>query len=185
MSQQTGHPHLATRSREHTGVRQAADDDIAELVRLRASLFDDLGGDFFNPASAGDDWRGALVAVLKEKLASEDTRILVVDGDADGDGDGDDSDGDGRLAACGIGTVDQWFPGPHSRNGRVGHVIGVVTDPAHRRRGHSRAIMRGLLGWFRERDVSRVDLSASAEGEPLYRELGFVDHPDPSLYWRP
>ncbi|TGB03345.1 GNAT family N-acetyltransferase [Streptomyces sp. MZ04] len=170
MSQHTGH------QRERIAVRQAVEGDVAELVRLRASLFGDLGGEFFNPASAGDGWRVALVAVLKEKLASDDTRILVVDGGGDGDG---------GLAACGIGTVDQWFPGPHSPSGRVGHVIGVVTDPAHRRRGHSRAIMRGLLGWFRERDVSRVDLSASVEGEPLYRELGFVNHPDPSLYWRP
>ncbi|MGW3569851.1 GNAT family N-acetyltransferase [Streptomyces sp. NPDC000941] len=44
-------------------------------------------------------------------------------------------------------------------------MIGVVTDPAYRRRGHSRAIMRGLLAWFRERGVARVDLHASAEGE--------------------
>jgi GNAT superfamily N-acetyltransferase len=63
--------------------------------------------------------------------------------------------------------------------------IGVVTDTAYRRRGHSRAIMRGLLDWFRERQVARVDLYASHDGEPLYRRLGFVDHPDPSLYWRP
>ncbi|MEZ7131862.1 GNAT family N-acetyltransferase [Nonomuraea sp. AD125B] len=155
-----------------TDVRQASEDDIAELVRLRALLFEDLGGDFFNPSSAGDDWRGALAAVLKEKLARDDARILVVDGD------------DG-LAACGIGTVEQWFPGPHSRNGRIGHVIGVVTDPAYRRRGHSRAIMLGLLDWFREREVVRVDLYASREGEPLYRKLGFFDHPDPALCWRP
>ncbi|GAA1745384.1 GNAT family N-acetyltransferase [Nonomuraea bangladeshensis] len=155
-----------------TDVRQASEDDIAELVRLRALLFDDLGGDFFNPSSAGDDWRGELAAVLKEKLARDDARILVVDGD------------DG-LAACGIGTVEQWFPGPHSRNGRIGHVIGVVTDPAYRRRGHSRAIMLGLLDWFREREVARVDLYASREGESLYRKLGFFDHPDPALCWRP
>ncbi|GIH93287.1 GNAT family N-acetyltransferase [Planobispora siamensis] len=155
----------------HTGVRQASQDDVAELVRLRALLFEDLGGDFFNPPSAGGGWRDALAAVLKEKLAEDDARILVVDG------------GDG-LAACGIGTVEQWFPGPHSRNGRVGHVIGVVTDPAYRRRGHSRAIMRGLLDWFREREAVRVDLYASREGEPLYRELGFSDHPDPALYRR-
>ncbi|MFD0884956.1 GNAT family N-acetyltransferase [Streptosporangium algeriense] len=156
----------------HTGVRQASQDDVAELVRLRALLFGDLGGDFFNPSSAGDGWREALAAVLKEKLADDDARILVVDG----------HDG---LAACGIGTVEQWFPGPHSRNGRIGHVIGVVTDPAYRRRGHSRAIMRDLLDWFRERDAVRVDLYGSREGEPLYRELGFFDHPDPALCWRP
>ncbi|MER0245898.1 GNAT family N-acetyltransferase, partial [Streptomyces sp. HSW2009] len=69
--------------------------------------------------------------------------------------------------------------------GRVGTVLGVITDPVHRRRGHSRAIMTGLLDWFAGRDVARVDLHASAEGEPLYRALGFADHPDPALYWRP
>ncbi|GLX00204.1 GNAT family N-acetyltransferase [Microtetraspora sp. NBRC 16547] len=156
----------------HTDVRQASENDVAELVRLRTLLFENLGGDFFNPSTAGDGWRDALAAVLKEKLTQDDARILVVDGD-------------NGLAACGIGTIERWFPGPHSRNGRIGHVIGVVTDPAYRRRGHSRAIMQGLLDWFREREAVRVDLYASREGEPLYRELGFFDHPDPALCWRP
>ena len=156
-------------------VRQAVEGDVAELVRLRALLFETLGGDFFNPSSANDDWRDALVAVLKEQLACDTVRILVVDGDGV----------DGGLAACGVGATEQRLPGPHLRNGRIGHVIGVVTDPAYRRRGHSRAVMLGLLDWFREHEVARVDLHASADGEPLYRELGFVDHPDPALCWRP
>ncbi|TYB45323.1 GNAT family N-acetyltransferase [Actinomadura chibensis] len=115
-----------------THVRQAAETDVAELVRLRALLFGTLGGDFFNPASAGDEWRDALARVFKEKLKDADARILVVDGD-----------------------------------------------------GHGRAIMQALLAWFRERDAVRVDLYASRDGEPLYRELGFFDHPDPALCWRP
>jgi GNAT superfamily N-acetyltransferase len=156
----------------HTRVRQADEDDIAELVRLRALLFENLGGDYFNPATGESDWRGALAVMLEDRMAADSLRVLVVDG------------GSG-LAACGIGSVEQRLPGPHLRNGRVGLVIGVVTDPAHRRRGHSRSIMRGLLDWFEEREVARVDLYASAEGEPLYRDLGFVDHPDPALYRRP
>lgn len=128
---------------------------------------------FFNPGPAEDGWLDALAVVLTEQLTSDSVRILVVDAEG------------GRLAACGIGVVEQRLPGPHLLNGRIGQVIGVVTDPAHRRRGHSRAIMRELLDWFREREVSRVDLYASAEGEPLYRDLGFTDHPDPALYWRP
>ncbi|MGK5555769.1 GNAT family N-acetyltransferase [Actinomadura kijaniata] len=157
---------------QHTGVRPATENDIAELVRLRALLFETLGGDYFNPASDDGAWRDALAAVLKERLADGTMRILVVDGD------------DG-LAACGIGGVETRLPGPHLRNGRVGLVIGMVTDPAHRRRGHGRAIMHGLLDWFRDQDVARVDLYASHDGEALYRELGFTDHPDPALYWRP
>ncbi|MFD8007076.1 GNAT family N-acetyltransferase [Streptomyces mirabilis] len=159
-------------------VRQAGEYDLVELVRLRALLFEDLGGHFFSPVSADDDWLDALAVVLKEQLTADAVRILVVDGDGDGDG-------DRGLAACGIATIEQRLPGPHLRNGRIGHVIGVVTDPSYRRRGHSRSIMRGLLDWFGEREVARVDLYASAEGEPLYRELGFTDHPDPALYWRP
>ncbi|GAA4383303.1 GNAT family N-acetyltransferase [Actinomadura verrucosospora] len=157
-----------------TGVRQAVEGDVAELVRLRALLFEDLGGEFFAPPAGDDGWRHTLATVLKEQLTADTVRILVVDGD-----------GDGGLAACGIGTIEQRLPGPHLPSGRLGQVIGVVTDPAHRRRGHSRAIMHGLLDWFRERDVARVDLHASRDGERLYRDLGFVDHPDPALYWRP
>ena len=153
-------------------VRRAVEGDVAELIRLRALLFETLGGDFFNPSSAGDGWKDAFAAVLKEQLTADAMRILVVDGDR-------------GLAACGIGTIELWLPGPHLRNGRIGHVIGMVTDRAYRRRGHGRAIMQGLLDWFREREVARVDLHASPAAEPLYRALGFVDHPDPSLCWRP
>ncbi|MEU9561383.1 GNAT family N-acetyltransferase [Streptomyces sp. NPDC048161] len=163
---------MTSRTGDNVGVRQAVEDDIAELVRLRALLFENLGGDFFNPASGGDDWLDELAVVLKDQLATEAVHILVVDGES-------------GLAACGIGTVEQRLPGPHLRNGRIGQVIGVVTDPAYRRLGHSRSVMRGLLDWFRASGVARVDLYASSGGEPLYRELGFTDHPDPSLYWRP
>jgi len=156
-----------------SAVRQAVEYDLVELLRLRALLFEDLGGDFFNPATADGGWLDALAVVLKEQQTDDTVRVLVVDGD------------DGGLAACGIGTIEQRLPGPHLTNGRIGHVIGVITDPSHRRRGHSRAIMRALQDWFRDREASRVDLHASREGEPLYRSLGFTDHPDPALYWRP
>ncbi|MFD5191736.1 hypothetical protein ACFWMU_26940 [Streptomyces sp. NPDC058357] len=42
---------MTSRTGDNVGVRQAVEDDIAELVRLRALLFENLGGDFFNPAS--------------------------------------------------------------------------------------------------------------------------------------
>ncbi|MFF1697834.1 GNAT family N-acetyltransferase [Streptomyces sp. NPDC058257] len=178
---------MPQRTGDHTDIRQATQADIAELVRLRALLFETLGGEYFNPSSGGSrepegpeesrgsgdsSWQDALAVVLKGQVDTADMRILVVDADK-------------GLAACAIGSVEQRLPGPHLRNGRVGLVIGVVTDPAHRRRGHSRSLMRGLLDWFREREAARVDLYASAEGDPLYRDLGFVDHPDPALYWRP
>jgi GNAT superfamily N-acetyltransferase len=148
-------------------VRQARVEDVAELIRLRAMLFESLG-----VAGAGGEWRAALAEVLADQLSSETVRVLVVDGG-------------GGLAACGVGTIEQRLPNPRLVNGRLGHVFGVVTDPVFRRRGHSRAIMAALLAWFADRGVARVDLNASPDGEPLYRELGFVERGEPSMYWRP
>jgi len=162
-------------------VRPAAAADVPELVRLRALLFHTLGGDYFDPPAADDAWKDDLAMVLEDYLTAGSARVLVVDGSEGTDG----SNGIRGLAACGIGGIEQRLPGPHLRNGRCGLVIGVVTAPAYRRRGYSRAIMRELLAWFRDQGAARVDLYASHGGEPLYRELGFVDHPDPALYWRP
>jgi GNAT superfamily N-acetyltransferase len=148
-----------------TLVRPATHDDTPELVRLRALLFHSLDSENF----VAGDWQAALTATLHEHLDSPTMRILVVAGD-------------NGLAACGVGTIEQRLPGPRLPNGRLGQVFGVVTDPGHRRRGHSRAVMLGLLDWFREQGAGRVDLNASKEGAPLYRDLGFVDHHEPPMW---
>jgi ribosomal protein S18 acetylase RimI-like enzyme len=80
-----------------------------------------------------------------------------------------------------MGVIDQRLPSPYNPGGRVGHVFGVVTDPAYRGRGHGRAVMEGLLAWFDASGARRVDLNASPDGMSLYRKLGFADHPDPTL----
>jgi GNAT superfamily N-acetyltransferase len=51
------------------------------------------------------------------------------------------------------------------------HMLGVPR--AHRRRGHARQIMHGLLGMARDLGCSLTTLQASAEGGPLYRHLGY------------
>jgi GNAT superfamily N-acetyltransferase len=153
-------------------VRRAVEADVTELVRLRAAFAEYLkGGAVFETTPASTTWRTSCAAVLRDQLAGSTMCILVIDADT-------------GLAACGYGTVTQMVPGPHLPDGQLGYVSNVFTEPAYRRRGYSRAIMNGLLSWFRERSVRRVDLHASADAEPLYRDLGFTDHPDPALSWR-
>jgi GNAT superfamily N-acetyltransferase len=62
-------------------------------------------------------------------------------------------------------------------------VVNVTTDPAHRRRGNSRACMQALLQWYADKGVTAVDLRASREGEPLYSSLGFARVTEPGM-WR-
>jgi ribosomal protein S18 acetylase RimI-like enzyme len=145
-------------------VRIATGEDVEELVRLRGVLFSELalGG------GTAEDWAERCAAVLAEWLPRDDMRIVVIDA----------PDG---LASCGVGVVDQRLPAPYNPGGRVGHIFGVVTDPAYRNRGYGRAVMADLLRWFDGRGLVRVDLNASPDGQGLYRSLGFGAHPDPLL----
>jgi GNAT superfamily N-acetyltransferase len=148
-------------------IRDAVERDIPELVRLRGMLFDSLGRTWGTPP-AGDGWRAACAEELRQGLAGATMKVLVIDGD-------------GGLASCGTGVLDRRLPSPYNPVGVVGHVFGVVTDPAYRGRGLARAIMAGLLGWFDEQGIRRVDLNASPEAQSLYRGLGFADPPGPVL----
>ncbi|HEX2130692.1 MAG TPA: GNAT family N-acetyltransferase [Actinophytocola sp.] len=146
-------------------VRLATAGDIPELVRLRDVLYTDAGHAWGTPV---DGWRAACATALTAQLTNPDLRIVVVDAE------------DG-LAACGIGGIDQRLPGPYNLSGRSGHVFTIVTDPGHRRRGHGRAVLAALLDWFDARGLTRVDMLASPAGQALYRDLGFVDHPDQAM----
>lgn len=81
-------------------------------------------------------------------------------------------------------TGEERLSSPGNPEGLFGYVFNVATDPAHRRRGYSRACVTALVDWYRERGVGIVDLRASAAAEPLYASLGFVRAGDPAMRLR-
>ncbi|MDI1462059.1 GNAT family N-acetyltransferase [Catellatospora sp. KI3] len=147
-------------------VRRAVAADAAEIVRLRTVMLGAMAGE---PVPDGP-WQELVGANLRRLLADPagDFAAYVVAG-ADGVG----------LLACAVGVIDVRLGGPLDPSGRTGYVSNVVTEPGHRRRGLSRACLSALLEWFAGRGVTSVDLRATEDGAPLYRELGFrpVDHP--------
>jgi GNAT superfamily N-acetyltransferase len=145
--------------------RRATPADAEELVRLRKVMQDSHIGP--NPDVS---WQPAAVDTLGKKLADPagDLTAFVVERP-------------GGLAACAVGTIEYRLGGPGNPHGMSGYVFSVATDPDMRRRGYSRACMEALLAWFRERGVSKIDLRASSDGEPLYASLGFVRTPDPAM----
>ncbi len=150
--------------------RRATAGDADELVRLRGVMLRSLGGN-----DPGDDWCESARQILRDLLpAPEPTMAAFVV----------DRPGGAGLAACAVGTIEQRLGGPGDPAGRAGYVFSVATDPAHRRRGHSRQCLVALLGWFRAEGVRKVDLRASAEGEPLYRSLGFTRTREPAMRLR-
>lgn len=70
---------------------------------------------------------------------------------------------DGRVVASATAVI-------HEGTGWVGMVL---TDPAFRGRGLATALLRQCLD-FLDGAVETIKLDATAQGEPLYRKLGFV-----------
>ncbi|MEU4300330.1 GNAT family N-acetyltransferase [Kitasatospora aureofaciens] len=85
----------------------------------------------------------------------------------------DDSAGD--LVSAALGSIYQAPPGP-TYSGRTGYVHMVLTKPGHRHQGHGRAVTACLLAWFWGQGCGLVNLTASADGERLYRSLGFKEN---------
>ncbi|KQX69423.1 GNAT family N-acetyltransferase [Angustibacter sp. Root456] len=147
--------------------RRATAADVAELVRLRGVMFASMG------ESHDGLWVHECHRFFVEHLGGGRLAASVVEA----------PDGAG-LAACAVGMVDLRLPSP-TRRGPVGHISSVATDERWRRRGFARAAVSDLLGWFVEQGAGRVQLSASRDGEGLYRSLGFAERRQPTLSWQP
>ncbi|MFF4584183.1 GNAT family N-acetyltransferase [Streptomyces sp. NPDC001388] len=152
-----------------TLVRRALPEDAAEVLRLRQVMIDSLAGTSAGPTG----WQTESLPGLRARLAEPDGGFgaFVVD----------HPERAGALAALVVGTVEYRIGRAGNPHGTLGYVFSVATDPDARRRGYARACMDALLEWFRARGVRQVQLTASAEAEPLYASLGFRPKPDPLL----
>jgi GNAT superfamily N-acetyltransferase len=64
-------------------------------------------------------------------------------------------------------------PTPKNMTGRDAYILNVYTLPAWRRQGIGRRLMQTTLEAVGAAGVGRAWLRATADGEPLYRRLGF------------
>ncbi|WP_309340642.1 GNAT family N-acetyltransferase [Stenotrophomonas sp.] len=68
-----------------------------------------------------------------------------------------------------------WPPHPaHPQQDRRGYVLNVYVEPPYRRRGIARRLMALADAAFAERGVDYAVLHATAQGQPLYADLGWA-----------
>ncbi|BAJ30567.1 MULTISPECIES: GNAT family N-acetyltransferase [Kitasatospora] len=152
--------------------RPAVPADAEQLVELRALMFEAMRGE-----AAPGPWQRTAADLLTRRLAEPERRLQAYVTD--------DPEHPGRLTSCAVGTLEQRLPAPGHPDGLFGFVFNVCTRPEHRGRGLARACTGALLGWFDAAGATRVDLHATADGQALYRGLGFHEHSTPLSRNRP
>jgi GNAT superfamily N-acetyltransferase len=153
-------------------VRRGVIADAIELVRLRSIMLGAMGGTE-PPVGA---WQDVVADTFRAGLADPDGRMaaFVVAQPQE----------PSRLAACAVGFIETRLGTPANPNGQFGYVLNVSTDPAHRRRGYSRACIQALLSWYASRGVNAIELKSTDDGAPLYATLGFTMMPGTMRLYR-
>lgn len=148
-------------------LRPARVDDLDDLVGLRVLMFTAMGT--APDLLAAPEWLAASRAWFRAALKRDDARIVVIESD-------------GAVVAGGLAEVLRAIPAPSMPRGRLGFVSNVATHPHARGRGHARTVMTELVRWLdHEGDPDRIDLAATGEGAPLYRQLGFAEADCPTM----
>ena len=135
-------------------LRRATPADAEALTRLRGHMHEAMGD------ALTDEWRQAAVAAFARRLVTDDFVAFVVEDD-------------GVVVCGGTGWLQEHLPSPYALDPRRGHIASMSTDPEHRRKGYARLVLTAMMEWFAERDIPRVDLRATADGQPLYEDVGF------------
>lgn len=145
-------------------VREATSQDVGSLVHHRVAMFMDMGT-AFDVAAVESAFR----AWVERAMAEGTYRGWLVETER------------GEVVAGGGASILPWPPGPWSMSDRLAFVYNVYTEPAHRRRGLARLVMRAIQEWCRRQGVTALALNASRAGRPLYETLGYVDTPSPMM----
>lgn len=150
-------------------IRQATGADAAVVAHHRARMFEDMGVITGNAVTA-------LEAMSRDYFArtirsGEYVAWFAHDAEAP------------ETIVAGAGLLLRTippFPALQGANagalagGKQGLIMNVYAEPAWRRRGIARMLMREVMAFSAQTGVESLVLHASTEGRPLYEQLGFM-----------
>ena len=147
-------------------IREATAGDVALLAQHRAAMFRDMGQ---LPPEAEPALVRATVDYLREALPRGGYLGWVAEST---------SSPPEPVGGAGV-QLRPILPRPRSGAGGIelgpeAIILNVYVEPAWRRRGLGKALMRSVLSALAERNISRIVLHASDDGRGLYQRLGFV-----------
>lgn len=143
---------------EEIVIREARLEDVAEIVRHRRRMYEDMGE---RDARALEAMQASTSAFLEKAIPAGLFRGWLAQTQA------------GRVVAGGGMMIVPWLSRPADPEPRRAWILNVYTDPEYRRRGIARRLMQTMIEWCRQAGFQSVCLHTSDDGRPLYESLGF------------
>jgi GNAT superfamily N-acetyltransferase len=144
---------------------RAASEDIPGLIKCRVDFLTELLGP--QPDADVRHLEVQLEAYLRKALSSGTYISCIAKA-------GEEIVGTGGL------VIRQYPGGFDNPSGLNGYIMNMYTVREYRRRGISSAILQLLMAEGRAQGITKFELNATAQGEPVYRQAGFILHPEPT-----
>ena len=137
----------------------ACKEDISELIRLRiAYMIDDFGSiSEYERTCMEEQLPGYFDRRLGKELIAFVARA------------------EGRLVAAAYLLIIEKPANPFLPNGLDGEVLSVFTENEYRGQGICTQLMKNMIEYAKEKRLCRIDLMATEEGYPVYKNVGFED----------
>lgn len=81
----------------------------------------------------------------------------------------------GKAVSTAYLAVSEKPANPAFITGKIGTVLNVYTHPAYRRKGYATKVLERLIEKAKEQNLSKIELSATTDGKPVYKKLGFIE----------
>lgn len=138
---------------------QAGKNNIDELIRLRlAYMNDDFG-------SVSEHEKNCMETQLKDyfarKLGTELIAFVARDNE--------------KLVAVAYLLVVEMPANSGLLSGLYGVVMNVFTEPEYRGQGICTKLLQNLIEYGKSHGLGRIELSATENGYPIYKKLGFTE----------
>ena len=82
---------------------------------------------------------------------------------------------DGEIVGCGGVCIYDEMPSPDNLGGKCAYLMNIYTREEYRHQGIATRIVEHLIAEAKARNIEKIYLETSADGERMYRRLGFKD----------
>lgn len=82
---------------------------------------------------------------------------------------------DGEIVGCGGVCIYDEMPSPDNLGGKCAYLMNIYTRPEYRHQGIATRVVEHLIAEAKAQSIEKIYLETSADGERMYRRLGFKD----------